>query len=93
MLLLVIDGDFRNCSEENLTVLCPNCHSLTPTFMSLNRGNGRDVAGVRRRKKVNAAVAQIGLEHLIGNEEVAGSTPVCSSTFCTDGSAATAPAL
>lgn len=26
------DGDYRNCSRDNLRVLCPNCHSLTPTF-------------------------------------------------------------
>ena len=45
-----IDGDFRNCSKENLTVLCPNCHSLTPTYMGLNKGRGRDVNGVRRKK-------------------------------------------
>ena len=32
-----IDGDYRNCQEENLEVLCPNCHSLTPNFGSLNR--------------------------------------------------------
>jgi len=36
-----IDGDFQNCTENNLRVLCPNCHSLTPTYMSLNYGNGR----------------------------------------------------
>lgn len=36
-----IDGNHENNSEENLTLLCPNCHSLTPTFRSLNKGNGR----------------------------------------------------
>jgi hypothetical protein len=36
-----IDGNWKNCAEDNLTVLCPNCHSLTPTFRNLNRGNGR----------------------------------------------------
>lgn len=36
-----IDGDFRNNDEDNLTILCPNCHSLTPTYRNLNRGNGR----------------------------------------------------
>ena len=36
-----IDGDWRNSTEENLTVLCPNCHSLTPTFRNLNNGRGR----------------------------------------------------
>ena len=36
-----IDGDWRNQRVENLTLLCPNCHSLTPTFRGLNRGRGR----------------------------------------------------
>lgn len=35
-----IDGDYRNNKEENLQLLCPNCHSLTDTYMALNR-NGR----------------------------------------------------
>lgn len=36
-----IDGDYRNNRAENLTLLCPNCHSLTDTFRALNRGRGR----------------------------------------------------
>jgi|SRR5580700_2075764 hypothetical protein len=36
-----IDGDWRNYRLENLTLLCPNCHSLTATFRGLNRGRGR----------------------------------------------------
>lgn len=35
-----IDGDYNNTYEENLQVLCPNCHSLTPNFKS--RGQGRE---------------------------------------------------
>lgn len=35
------DGNFRNNSPANLEVLCPNCHSLTHHFRSLNKGNGR----------------------------------------------------
>jgi len=35
------DGDWRNNRPENLTLLCPSCHSLTPTYRGLNRGNGR----------------------------------------------------
>lgn len=27
-----IDGDNKNNKEENLRILCPNCHSQTPTF-------------------------------------------------------------
>ena len=36
-----VDGDYTNCYEENLKLLCPNCHSLTPTYKGANRGNGR----------------------------------------------------
>ena len=36
-----LDGDWQNYHLENLTLLCPNCHALTPTFRGLNRGRGR----------------------------------------------------
>lgn len=32
-----IDGDCTNNNEENLEVLCPNCHSLTENYGSLNK--------------------------------------------------------
>ena len=35
-----IDGDSTNLLYANLRILCPNCHSMTPTFNSLNRGKG-----------------------------------------------------
>lgn len=37
-----IDGNHKNNLEENLILLCPNCHSLTPTYKNLNKGNGRN---------------------------------------------------
>ena len=36
-----IDGDFKNNRPENVTLLCPNCHSLTNTYRGANRGKGR----------------------------------------------------
>ncbi len=36
-----IDGNAENNLEENLTLLCPNCHSLTFSYKNLNKGNGR----------------------------------------------------
>jgi len=44
-----IDGDYRNNKEENLDLLCPNCHSLTPTYGSLNKGKGRKD---RKRRRI-----------------------------------------
>lgn len=35
------DGNYTNNSEDNLELLCPNCHSLTSTYKGANRGNGR----------------------------------------------------
>ena len=37
-----IDGNYQNNSPENLQVLCPDCHSLTPNYKSLNRDSDRD---------------------------------------------------
>ena len=36
-----LDGDHLNNSEDNLQLLCPNCHSLTATYGGANKGNGR----------------------------------------------------
>ncbi len=36
-----IDGNAENNTEENLRLICPNCHALTPFFKNLNKGNGR----------------------------------------------------
>lgn len=36
-----IDGNYMNNNEENLSLLCPCCHSLTSTYGGSNRGNGR----------------------------------------------------
>ena len=38
-----IDGDYKNNHISNLKVLCPSCHSLTPTYGSLNKGSGRPI--------------------------------------------------
>lgn len=43
-----IDGNYLNNTEENLILLCPNCHSLTSTYKGANRGNGRTY---RRKNK------------------------------------------
>jgi hypothetical protein len=36
-----IDGNLENNAEENLILLCPNCHSLTQFYKNLNKGRGR----------------------------------------------------
>lgn len=38
-----IDGNSENNSEDNLQLLCPNCHSLTSTYRGANRGHGRNI--------------------------------------------------
>lgn len=42
------DGNYLNGSEDNLALLCPNCHSLTDTYKALNRPKAR-----RDRAKYN----------------------------------------
>lgn len=38
-----IDGNPYNTTPDNVTLLCPNCHSLTATYRGANRGNGRGI--------------------------------------------------
>ena len=42
-----IDGNAKNNAQENLQILCPNCHSLTLTYAGLNRGNGRVLGDIQ----------------------------------------------
>ena len=35
------DGNPFNNIPSNLRLICPNCHSQTPTYKNRNRGNGR----------------------------------------------------
>lgn len=36
-----IDGNYINNTENNLTLLCPNCHALTESYKNGNKGKGR----------------------------------------------------
>ena len=43
------DGNYKNNEEQNLELLCPNCHSVTDNYRGKNRGNGRgDYNGKRK---------------------------------------------
>ena len=44
-----INGDSTDHRPENLIVLCPNCHALTPTYRALNKNSKRSW----RRKTVD----------------------------------------
>lgn len=46
-----IDGNAENNSEENLRLICPNCHSLTPTYRGANRGYGRNITWTLKENK------------------------------------------
>ena len=35
------DGDYTNNNEDNLELLCPNCHSLTDTYKNSFNHKGR----------------------------------------------------
>lgn len=45
-----IDGDGANHKPENLEVICPNCHSLTPNYRARNLGKGRKTYYLRISK-------------------------------------------
>jgi len=41
-----INGDPSNHSQENIRLICPNCHSQTDTFGKRNLGSGRKARGM-----------------------------------------------
>ena len=41
-----IDGNAGDNKPSNLRLLCPNCHSQTPTHKAKNKGNGRGSRGL-----------------------------------------------
>ena len=56
-----IDGNYYNSKEDNLELLCPNCHSLTENYGVYNSGNGRKNRPTARKKyhtKNNSPVIQ-----------------------------------
>ena len=44
-----MDGNFFNTVEENLILLCPNCHSQTITFKAKNKRNRRKIDKVNKQ--------------------------------------------
>lgn len=47
-----IDGNSLNNKEENLRLICPNCHSLTANYKNLNGGNGREWRRLKYTKNI-----------------------------------------
>lgn len=47
-----IDGDCLNNDEKNLELLCPNCHSLTETYGSLNVTSSRTCRKQKSNKEI-----------------------------------------
>lgn len=54
-----IDGNSENNSESNLQLLCPNCHSLTSTYRGANRGFGRNITWLPKRKSAQVETPDV----------------------------------
>ena len=57
-----IDGNSDNHKEENLILICPNCHSLTLTYGARNKGSGRTY---RRVQYKNQKIKELELDNKI----------------------------
>ena len=49
-----VDGDRKNNTRKNLKLLCPNCHSQTPTW---RRGNGK--SGWKRKRYTDEQMIEV----------------------------------
>lgn len=64
------DGDHENSRPENLEVICPSCHSLTPNYKNSNRGKTKRIRvpqepDVEPQQYVNPHVTRSELKNLI----------------------------
>lgn len=56
-----IDGNVYNNKEDNLRLICPNCHSLTRNYKGANKGNStRLTKREYQRRKAEEKKAMIG---------------------------------
>ncbi len=53
-----IDGNWRNNTEENLRLICPNCDALSPTYAGSNKGNGRSSRAPSKRAQEGRLLAR-----------------------------------
>lgn|SRR5208282_1387345 len=51
------DGNRGNNAYENVKLLCPNCHSLTPTYRALNGNKEAMMSGLRKAQSAARARA------------------------------------
>lgn len=63
-----IDGNSQNDQRENLVALCPNCHSLTPTWRGRNKNNNKMkvddntlIEALNETENIRQALYQVGL--------------------------------
>lgn len=54
-----IDGNSENNSEENLRLICPNCHSLTATYKGANRGKGRNITWILKERSASEEIQNV----------------------------------
>jgi predicted nucleic acid-binding Zn ribbon protein len=59
------DGDYKNNDLNNVELLCPNCHSLTPTYGALNKGHGRNERRLYRNKLRSLSIDKLLLKKII----------------------------
>ncbi len=60
-----IDGHSENNNLNNLKLLCPNCHSLTPTYGFLNKGNGRKKRYKLKENNLNPSHQDVKLADIV----------------------------
>lgn len=62
------DGNSKNNKRDNLEGLCPNCHSLTPTWRGRNKNTGKKTVSdvvlleaLKTEKNIHQALQKVGM--------------------------------
>ena len=69
-----VNGDSTNNSVDNLRLLCPNCHSITPTWRGRNINTGKEkvsdkdlLTALEKCSNIRQALLEVGLAPKGGN--------------------------
>ena len=68
-----IDGNHGNNQRENLIALCPNCHSITPTWRGRNKRSAKKITdaeaieALKTAPSIRQALIKVGLSPRGGN--------------------------
>lgn len=73
------NGDRLDCSESNLAIICPNCHSQTETFSRGLKSKSTNCPWWHKVSNQKCSCSPTGTRRIVEVDKVGGSSPLMST--------------